>query len=1422
MTTIRPKTWLKQPVTRLLLAWFGLMAVVGGIGQAAVPSALAGGSYTPLDVLGHSSGSGPDYTNSDPNGAPIGPNATGYIGVNGSAVDSSHHRLFVVDTSNNRVLVYALSITDDPTARTPVFVLGQTDVTSAAVPSPPTASSLSGPTGLAYDSTNNRLFVADTGNNRILMYDLTSGISDGMAAAHVLGQSDFTSNSPSTFGSPTATDVFQPTSLAYDATGQRLFVGDQINNRVLEYDLSGGMSDGMAAAHVLGQPNFTTTAGGTGPMDTLAAPLPGLAYDGVHQRLFVATNDYRVLVFDLSGGVSDGMAATNRLGQAIAGGTISQNNLHNVGGLAYDGIGDRLFVADRSANRVLVYSLSGGLSDGMNAANVLGQANFTASDSHLNQTGFWSPTTVSYDEAQQRLWVSDGTNARLMEFNLNAGLSNNMSAGTELGQTTPGGTATYATNNRANNQPLASSLNSPDDVELDATRHRLFVLDYANARILVYNLGSQNQRLSDNADLVLGQSSLTAGAGLIQTADNVGNAASVATASNVTYGAGLAYDAAHQWLFVTETSPLQRVMVFDFSGSLSNGMPATHVLGRPNLTDNSFMSSSGPATANAIANPAGLTYNPTTQELFVADAGNNRVMVYDLSSGLTDNMNASHVLGQPDLGANTSNTGATGLNAPQGVYYDAAATSLAVADSGNNRVLLYDISGGVNDGMAATAVLGQIDFNGTGSATTATTLNDPTAIAYDPDRNYLLVSDSGNSRVLAYDASGGVSTGQAAALALGQPDLVSSNFAGGQDGLNFPLGIRYDPVSSRLLVADSGNSRVMVYGAVAAPSPTPSPSISPSPSVNPSATPVPTTAPSPLPTKPTGSPSLSPSPTITPSPAPSPSPSPGPVVDLTTIPTFVDGSGYSAPVKAGDRFSFTPTAGDRETYLINVLSATTTAVSLSINPARDTTAATTYHLAPNKPITPDVNADHQADVRLTQRVDRQGVVRLVFASYRSLINPAPVRPLWQRLIRQVPVPVWLGFPYLLFVLLGLAMAWLVVALRREVASTTRQRQFYELQARVAQQKDVFRQLASHYLRTPLTLVRASVDAAQLPADAHSAPASQAAFGQTVGDLARRVEEVLGNIQANTNAASALPPAPTVVSGLGRRPSFWLPIGILGLLVVVCNLLASLAGAQLLGWWLNLAIQGALLIAMATGLYALLRSRRLKHQEQAILDRALADQAQFDAQRNRFMSQAVAALQSDVTALQAQANQLANAAAQQAATEGLNRFAQLLARFALVTRLTAANQPPQPQPVKLAAFWQTPAVAAAKHITLHTPPDQAAGLRDPQLFGQVMSSLLDNAAAYSNEGGQVDITTSRTPGQLTLAITDHGQGMPPDFANQLFKPFAKAEGALTFQHEGAGLSLYLDQLIMTYLGGTIQVQSALGRGTTVTLTLPQPT
>ena len=88
----------------------------------------------------------------------------------GSAIDNIHHRLFLADTGNNRVLVFNLDANGALTNISAAFVLGQSsfDQNAACYPGPAGAASICAPTNVAVDSSGNRLFVVEGSNNRIL------------------------------------------------------------------------------------------------------------------------------------------------------------------------------------------------------------------------------------------------------------------------------------------------------------------------------------------------------------------------------------------------------------------------------------------------------------------------------------------------------------------------------------------------------------------------------------------------------------------------------------------------------------------------------------------------------------------------------------------------------------------------------------------------------------------------------------------------------------------------------------------------------------------------------------------------------------------------------------------------------------------------------------------------------------------------------------------------------------------------------------------------------------------------------------------------------------------------------------------------------------------------------------------------------
>src|ERR1019366_503681 len=177
-----------------------------------------------------------------------------------------------------------------------------------------------------------------------------------------------------------------------------------ITNNQSGNDLLGELND-------LDQPYYTKTGANNGPNNRGLNNPYGIAIDAVAHRLFVADyNNNRVVVYTLdSGNNIQSRVMTNVLGQpdlSSNGSATTQSGMYWPYGVAYDAANARLFVADYTNNRVLVHNVSS-ITNGQNAANVLGQATFTTGTFTTTQSGMKWPYGGAYDAANARLFVAD-------------------------------------------------------------------------------------------------------------------------------------------------------------------------------------------------------------------------------------------------------------------------------------------------------------------------------------------------------------------------------------------------------------------------------------------------------------------------------------------------------------------------------------------------------------------------------------------------------------------------------------------------------------------------------------------------------------------------------------------------------------------------------------------------------------------------------------------------------------------------------------------------------------------------------------------------------------------------------------------------------------------------------------------------------
>ncbi len=717
----------------------------------------------------------------------------------GIAMDTVNHRLFLSDTTNNRVLVYNLDGSNNLLDRIPDNVLGQINFYANAVAT--TQIGMSAPNGLAFDDTNNRLFVVDTTNNRIKVYDTTT-IADGMNATNVLGQSTHIVATAAT----TQVGLNVPTDATLDSTNTRLFVAQNTGNRVTVFDVT-EIADGEPAIRVLGQANFTTATAAT-TQAGMNVPY-GLAYDDATDRLFVSQGTgNRVTVY--SGSVallSNGMNATKVLGQTnftnTAVGT-TQSTMSGPRGISYDETHNLLYVAETTNNRVTVFSGSVSLlSNGMNATQVLGQTSFVVATAGSTQAGMNAPNGVAVDQANNKLYVLQSGAHRATIYNLVA-FQRGENAGDVLGQfdDTMGAPNPVFTKATANDGPNLFGLNVPQGIAIDPINHRLYVADASNNRVLVYNLNANNAPIDMIPDYVLGQS-------------NYYSNAAATTQSGLSAPAGIAIDMTRNLLFVADMTN-NRIMIFDTS-ALSSGMSATNVLGQINFT-----TATAGTTQIGLSAPRQMEYDGSTKQLYVADTANNRVMIFDLNI-ISNGKYATTVLGQTDGLASpvqpiftkvAANDGPTkfGLSGPLvGIALDSVNHRLFVSDTSNNRVLVYNLDSSNNllDRIPDN-VLGQANYYTSAAASTRAGTSGPAGLSYDSYSNRLFVAQNTGNRVTIFDVAS-ITDGEEATNVLGQTNFTTVTAATTQVGMNVPTDVAFDLPTGRLFVPQVTGNRVTVY-----------------------------------------------------------------------------------------------------------------------------------------------------------------------------------------------------------------------------------------------------------------------------------------------------------------------------------------------------------------------------------------------------------------------------------------------------------------------------------------------------------------------------------------------------------------------------------------------------------------------------------
>ncbi len=657
----------------------------------------------------------------------------------------------------------------------------------------PTNADLCEPTGLAVDKSQN-LYVADSGNDRVLKYD--TPLSTDTVADMVFGQGGSFTTGDCNFdtggGIPTAVDLCDPIGLVLDGAGN-LFVADSLNNRVLEYDApltaTANHVFGQAGSFASGDCNGDTLDAGSST-DDLCNPT-GVALDPAGNLYVADNNNSRVLEYN--GPLTTNTTADLVFGQ---GGDFTSNicnfdvgvindvdastadDLCTPTGVTVDGLGN-LYVADAGSsgnNRVLEYNTP--ITTDTTADKVLGQLDFTHQNANLTDAqGLSNPEAVAIDfsATPNRIYVTDLNNHRVLGWRDAGSFATGASADLVIGQPD---FLSYFCDGIDGNMVTASSLCLPKGVAVDGLGN-LYVADGRDNRVLEYTnpfgaCGNTFPCVGGPATLVLGQ-----GTSFTSNTQNNGGI----SASSLDAPVGVAVDGIGN-LYVVDS---MNNRVLEYNAPLTNGASAAHVFGQAgSFTSNTCNSDTGGflqhSSALDLCDPSAVALDGMGN-LYVADFTNSRVLEYNTplnaGSGETGagDATADTVFGQGgSFTSNKCNLGgksASSLCVPMGIAVDSSG-NLFVADEVNNRALEYNTP--LSTDTIADRVFGECGSFTSSTAcigTSADSLSNPTGVAID-NSGILYVVDNGNNRVLAYDQPLGVGTPTATATATVTPTATAT------------------------------------------------------------------------------------------------------------------------------------------------------------------------------------------------------------------------------------------------------------------------------------------------------------------------------------------------------------------------------------------------------------------------------------------------------------------------------------------------------------------------------------------------------------------------------------------------------------------------------------------------------------------------
>jgi signal transduction histidine kinase len=416
-----------------------------------------------------------------------------------------------------------------------------------------------------------------------------------------------------------------------------------------------------------------------------------------------------------------------------------------------------------------------------------------------------------------------------------------------------------------------------------------------------------------------------------------------------------------------------------------------------------------------------------------------------------------------------------------------------------------------------------------------------------------------------------------------------------------------------------------------------------------------------------------------------------------------------------------------------------------------------------------------------------------------------------------------SIPYLLFLLVLILILRLTLQARREIYRATIIISTRKKETALYEEKRNFMVLTSHYLRTPITIIKGDLEFIQTKNESLSSYIDTIfsqidAILNKISFLLKNVEKKLSTIGMPTGQI-ATRKLRTILS-----PLVILPILIILVLVVVLNFI--LLDFRVLPISIvNIVTQTVLAILVMQLYVSTFRKRQINIKNRLEQTQLLEDQRDLDEARSNFVTESANQLEIQVGQLGEQLEQLGLKGADiNRSKTAYRELREIINKFRVSANLQIRKIELQKKLLEIDELLATelrskmPQVQS-KGLKLHNNTEKQALFQDETLIKLILNSLLDNAIKFSPPKGEINIKSEKINSTFSLSIEDQGKGVSKEDIERLFKPFMRTESADVFNTPGLGFSLYLDRLIAHYLGGEIELNSEDGNGAHAIMELP---